>query len=88
MLQNGGLVFYGGLLGGALVAWWYGKVLRNLGLISLSASERPASLKEQLMQVAWAGELEGWLNSPPRWHLVADAAAAAEWEPALRAGLD
>lgn len=40
------------------------------------------------MQMAWAGELEGWLTAPPRWHLVADASAATEWEPALRAGLD
>jgi hypothetical protein len=38
--------------------------------------------------MAWAGELEGWLTSPPRWHLVADSATAAEWEPALRQGLD
>ena len=38
--------------------------------------------------MAWAGELEGWLTTPPVWHLVADAPAAAEWEPALRAGLE
>lgn len=24
------------------------------------------------MQVAWAGELEGWLNLPVKWHLVAE----------------
>ncbi len=39
------------------------------------------------MQMAWAGEMEGWLTGPPEWHLVADV-AAAEWEPALRAGLE
>ena len=72
----------------ALVAWWYGGVLRNLDLITLPAANRPEGLKEQLLQMAWAGELEGWLTAPPAWHLVADANTAAEWEPALRAGLE
>jgi hypothetical protein len=72
----------------ALVAWWYGGVLQNLDLVTLPPANRPESLKEQLLQMAWAGELEGWLNVPPIWHLVADAPAAAEWEPALRAGLE
>jgi len=72
----------------ALVAWWYGGVLQNLDLITLPPANRPQSLKEQLLQMAWAGELEGWLTGPPDWHLVADAPAAAEWEPALRTGLE
>ena len=72
----------------ALVAWWYGGVLQNLDLITLPPANRPQSLKEQLLQMAWAGELEGWLTGPPAWHLVADAPAAAEWEPALRTGLE
>jgi hypothetical protein len=72
----------------ALVAWWYGGVLQNLDLITLPAANRPESLKEQMLQMAWAGELEGWLTAPPVWHLVADAPAAAEWEPALRTGLE
>jgi hypothetical protein len=72
----------------ALVAWWYGGVLQNLALITLPAANRPESLKEQLLQMAWAGELEGWLTAPPAWHLVADAPTAAEWEPALRSGLE
>ena len=71
----------------ALVAWWYGGVLRNIDLITLPPANRPESLKEQLLQMAWAGELEGWLTAPPVWHLVAEAPAAAEWEPALRTGL-
>jgi hypothetical protein len=37
--------------------------------------------------MAWAGEMEGWLTSTPRWHLVADALSAPRWEPALREGL-
>ncbi len=72
----------------ALVAWWYGGVLQNLDLITLPAANRPESLKEQLLQMAWAGELEGWLTTPPAWHLVADAPVAADWEPALRSGLE
>jgi hypothetical protein len=72
----------------ALVAWWYAGVLQNLDLITLPATNRPESLKEQLLQMAWAGELEGWLTAPPAWHLVADAPTAAEWEPALRTGLE
>ncbi|HEY5909402.1 MAG TPA: hypothetical protein VJA21_02230 [Verrucomicrobiae bacterium] len=72
----------------ALVAWWYGGVLRNLDLVALPADRQPGSLKEQLTQMAWAGEMEGWLGSSPEWHLVADAVVAAVWEPALRQGLE
>jgi hypothetical protein len=71
----------------ALVAWWYRGVLQSLDLLTMPPTNRPASLKEQLMQMAWSGELEGWLTAPPQWHLVADV-AASEWEPALRAGLE
>jgi Tfp pilus assembly protein PilN len=73
--------------GTALVAWWYGGVLQSLNLLTLPPTNRPAALKEQLVQMAWAGELEGWLTAPPEWHLVADV-GAAEWEPALREGLE
>jgi hypothetical protein len=73
----------------ALVAWWYGGTLQNLNLISLpSDGNAPAALREQLLQIAWAGELEGWLTAPPAWHLVANDELAAEWEPPLRQGLD
>ena len=71
----------------ALVGWWYNGVLQNLDLLTMPAANQSASLKEQLLQMAWAGEMEGWLTSPPEWHLVADV-AAAEWEPPLRAGLE
>jgi hypothetical protein len=71
-----------------LAAWWYGGVLQNLALVTLPPDNRPAALREQLMQMAWAGELEGWLTAPARWHLVASAAAAAEWGPPLREGLE
>jgi len=72
----------------ALVAWWYGGVLQNVDLATLPAIPNPTSIKEQFLQMAWAGEMEGWLKAPPRWHLVADPATAAQWEPALRQGLE
>lgn len=65
-----------------LVAWWYDGTLRNLSLIHLPPEEdRQARLQEQLAHMNWAGELEGWLTSTPRYFLVADEAAAAEWSP-------
>ncbi|HLP75844.1 MAG TPA: hypothetical protein VK327_02920 [Candidatus Paceibacterota bacterium] len=73
----------------AMVAWWYGSALRNIDLLTLPLPEnRAAGLRDQLMQMAWAGELDGWLTSPPRWHLVADEAVAAEWQRPLQEGLE
>ena len=88
--RNGAWIYpdTSGARSAALVAWWYGGVLRDLTLINLPPANRPESLKEQLLQMAWAGELDGWLTDPPAWHLVAAAPTAADWEPALRAGLE
>ncbi len=70
----------------ALIAWWYGGVLRNLALLHVPAGEtRDALFKEQITQMAWAGELEGWLSSAPHWHLVADETIAAAWLPLFQA---
>jgi hypothetical protein len=63
----------------AIVAWWYGGVLRNLNFLALPAPGADATLRDQLDQMTWAGELEGWLTSPPRWTLVADDATAGLW---------
>jgi len=72
----------------ALVAWWFGGALRNLSYIVLPAEgDRAKSLQEQLAQLAWAGELEGWFTAQPKWHLVADSGLAGEWETFLRTGL-
>ncbi len=66
----------------ALIAWWYGGVLRSLGLIHVPAAQnRGELLEEQLKQMTWAGELEGWLTAEPHWHLVADEATARVWQP-------
>jgi len=72
----------------ALVAWWYGGVLQNLDFITLAEGNRPEAVQEQLNQMAWAGEMEGWLKSPPHWHLVSSGSTASEWETALRTALD
>lgn len=91
-VKEDGVWIYPGAWGGpntAIVAWCSGGTLQNINFISLPASgDRAASLKEQLSQTAWAGELEGWLTSRPAWHLVAEAATAGQWETPLRQGLD
>jgi hypothetical protein len=66
-----------------LVAWWYGGILRNVTLLAGVSHTEPERLRDQLSQIAWAGELEGWLTSAPKWHLVADGETAAKWEPLL-----
>jgi hypothetical protein len=72
----------------ALIGWWFGGALRNLSFFVLPAEgDRAKSLKEQIAQLVWAGEIEGWLGAPPKWHLVAAGALAGEWETFLREGL-
>lgn len=70
----------------ALVAWRDGGTLRNLSFVTLpAAGDRAAELRQQISLLMMAGEVEGWLVSEPRWHLVSDPANAAEWENLLRA---
>jgi hypothetical protein len=70
----------------ALIAWWIGGALRSLSFILLPLTgDRTKSLKDQIIQLTWAGELEGWLTAPPVWHLVAEGATVGEWETILRA---
>ncbi len=91
-IDGNGAWIYPGASGGpdtALVAWWYGGKLQSLNAITLpAAGDRAEALKEQLAQMAWAGELEGWLTALPQWTLVADDEAVAQWEAPLRQGLD
>lgn len=73
----------------ALVAWWYGGVLQTLNFISLPGTgDSAAGLHEQLAQMVWAGEMEGWLTSQPVWHLVVDPATAVKWESPLRQAVE
>jgi hypothetical protein len=72
----------------ALVVWWFGGVLRSLSFITLpAAGERAAELKKQLSLLTWSGEMEGWLTTAPKWHLVADPVNAFEWENILHEAL-
>lgn len=71
--------------GPCLVAWWYGGELRSLSLVKLTGPEKwTAELGEALTKAAWAGELEGWLTAPPRFHLVAAPADQEAWLRVLR----
>ncbi len=72
----------------ALVAWRCGGTLRNLDLLTLAPENRVGAVREQLLQMAWAGEMEGWLKGAPAWHLIADDSATATWEPILKEGLE
>lgn len=77
-----------GVSGKALVAWWFGGVLRSLGLLELpTGGNAAAGLRNQLMQMAWAGEIEGWLTQAPQWHLVAGSETREAWLSALKSGL-
>ncbi len=70
----------------ALVAWWFSGTLRNLSFVVMSPTgDRAKNLKDQLAQLAWAGELEGWLTAAPVWHLVAAGEIASEWGGVLLA---
>jgi hypothetical protein len=67
-----------------LVAWWLGGMLQNVSLLHLPPMEERAQfVREQLAQMAWAGELEGWLSGPFTRTLVADEATTAVWQPLL-----
>src|SRR5687767_10093680 len=72
-----------------VVAWWYGGVLQNVSLLHLPpAEERGPFLREQIAQMAWAGELEGWITTPPRRFLVATPEFTSVWQPLLQEGTD
>lgn len=91
-IDGNGAWIYPGLSGGpdtALVAWWYDGKLQSLNTLTLPVTgDRAEALKEQLAQMAWAGELEGWLTALPAWTLVATDEAVTQWEAPLRKGLD
>jgi type II secretory pathway component PulL len=70
----------------AMAAWWYGGVLQNLNLMHLSGPENfAAEAGAQLTETGWAGELEGWMTSPPSWKLVAEPEMTAPWQAAFQA---
>lgn len=85
-VQEDGVWFFPGATTSSpyVMAWWYGGLLQNVSLFASAPGEELASsIQSQASQIAWAGELDGWLTSPPRWHLVADGETAVIWEPIL-----
>jgi hypothetical protein len=73
----------------ALVACRGDGALRHLSFLLLpSEGDRAKNLKDQLAQLCWAGEMEGWLKAQPQWHLVADTSTASEWENLLASALN
>lgn len=86
-VKTDGAWIYPEAMGGidtALVAWWAGGVLRSLDLLALpTTSDRAAALSEQLLQMAWAGEIDGWLTTAPNWHLVVAQGSSPTWEAAV-----
>jgi hypothetical protein len=84
--EEGIWIFIGEQPETALVAWWFDGTFQQLSLICLPpGAERGLSLKTQIEQIAWAGELEGWLSGAPKIHLVANPEEAAYWGPVLAA---
>lgn len=83
-IREDGAYIYPGVGGNpfsCLVVWWYGGTLRNMSLVHLPPSEKRSELlQEQLRQMTWAGELEGWMTFLPKFHLVADEATATSWK--------
>jgi len=76
--QNGGRPY-------CLLAWWYGDVLRSVSLLPLPGADNwQQVVNDEVSRMAWAGEIDGWLNGAPRCNLVADEGTAAAWEPVLR----
>ena len=91
-IDANGAWIYPELFGGvesAVVAWWFDGILRSIDLLTMpSAGDRASALREQLSQMAWSGEVDGWLTQTPRWHLVASDAVATTWQTPLREGLN
>ncbi len=67
-----------------LAAWWHEGRLQSLNLLPVDPSPQWAPvLFEQLTQIAWAGEIEGWVETPVQCELVATPEMASRWAPAL-----
>ena len=79
-IDEDGVWVYPSEAGPCLVAWWYGGVLQHIALVTLPNNEgRGPLLQNQLVQIMWAGELEGWITGPPKFHIVAEGPLADEW---------
>ncbi|HAB19050.1 MAG TPA: hypothetical protein PLX89_08045 [Verrucomicrobiota bacterium] len=67
-----------------LACWYIGGVWRDVTLLHLPPGEAMApALIAQLGQLAWAGEMDGWLKQLPVTHLAAEVEIANVIVPAL-----
>jgi hypothetical protein len=86
-IEGDGVWFYPdpeGMPPTCLVAWWHKSTLCQVNCLRLStAADWSAAVNRQLTQIAWAGEMEGWMTSLPRCHVVADSRTAEQWKPVL-----
>lgn len=72
-----------------IATWWFTGTMRHIQLINLPAGpERDRIIREQLMETAWAGEMEGWLNFPVRWRVVAAPDISADWQRLMQSWVD
>ncbi|HKQ39094.1 MAG TPA: hypothetical protein VJ063_13535 [Verrucomicrobiae bacterium] len=79
-ITGDGVWIYPSAAGPCLVAWWYAGILQHIALLTLPNNEgRGPLLQNQLVQIMWAGELEGWITGPPKFHIVAEGLLADEW---------
>lgn len=79
--KEGVWIFAGAAGEPALAVWRYGGTIQNVTLVTLPVGpERGPQLKVQLEQIAWAGELEGWLSGPLQIHLLVGPDDAAFWQ--------
>ena len=83
--EEGVWIFAGAAGEPALVVWWYGGTIQNLTLVTLPAGpERGPMLKTQLEQVAWTGEMDGWLTGPLKVHLLSAPADSEFWKSVFK----
>jgi hypothetical protein len=55
-------------------------MLRHISLhAGIGSAEADQRLRDQMTQIGWSGELEGWLGPSRKWTLVSDPSVAAEW---------
>lgn len=68
-----------------LTAWVMDGRIRGIGYLRLPVEgDWQTALRNQLVQIVWTGELEGWVSGVPKCHLIADEALSAQWTPVLR----
>ena len=68
-----------------LAAWWEKSELQHISLLFLpSGDDWDNQLMQQLTQIAWSGEVEGWLTPQFDCWLVTSEDLAKKWEVTIR----